>query len=144
MPMTQTAKQSTYDIGAPNTADAMIGWRTRKNRGGKVRIKVERAVQDQSENPGNMTFSVQVAPAQADGTPGTFIATTAALNLEAITNETVGLGQSKSYEILIGANRDAFVLFKASGGCRAQVHIEHDDLLDNWQTDDGLPKLTHV
>lgn len=144
MPMTQTAVQSTYDIGAPNTADAMLGFRVRKNRGGKIRIKVERAVQDQSENPGNMTFSVQVAPATAAGEPGTFIATTSAANLEAITNEVVALGTGKSYEILLRPNVDAFMLFKAAGGCRAQVLIEHDDLLDLWRTTAGLSNLTQV
>lgn len=144
MPLTQTATTSTYDIGAPATANAVLGWRVRKNRGGKIRIKVERAVSDQDQNPGNMTFSVQVAPALASGQPGTFIATTSARNLEAITNEVVGLGQSKSYEILLGANVDAFVLLKAAGGCRAQVLVEHDDLLDNWNTDDGMTTLVEV
>lgn len=144
MPSNQVASKSNYDIGAPATANAMLGWRVRKNRGGKVRLLVTRDVQDQTENPGNMTFSVQVAPAQASGQPGTFIATTAALNLAAVTNEVVGLGQTKAYEILLGSNRDAFVLFKASGGCRAQVQIEHDDLLENWNTSGGLPALTEV
>jgi len=142
MPLTRI-KPAVYDIGAPATADAEIGWKVRANMGGKIRIKVERAVQDQGEATGNMTFSVQVAPATA-GQPGTFVATTAGANLEAITNEVVGMGQSKSYEILIRPNVDRFVLFKASGGCRAQVIVEHDDIMDLWQTDDGKTTLVHV
>lgn len=144
MPANQVASKSNYDLGAPGVANAMLGWRVRKNRGGKVRVLVTRDVQDQTEATGNATFSIQVAPALATGLPGTFIATTAALNLEAVTNEVVGLGQTKSYEILLGANRDAFMLIKAAGGCRMQVQLEHDDMLDLWNTTAGLPALTEV
>ena len=144
MPMTQVASKSNYDVGFPATADAVLGWRVRPNRGGKITIKVERAVSDQSQDPGDATYSVQVAPAQASGEPGTFIATTAALNLEAVTNATVGLGQSKTHEILVRPNVDRFVLLKGAGGCRVQVQIEHDDLLDQWRTSAGMPALTQI
>ena len=144
MPLSQSAVQAVYDFGAPNVADAVLGWRVRANQGGKLRLKFERAVQDQSENPGNLTVSVQVAPALSTGQPGTFVATTAGANLEAITNEVVGLGQSKSYEILLRANVDRFVLVKASGGCRAQCIMDSDMTLDLWRTDDGNVDLTHV
>lgn len=143
MPANQVASKSHYDIGAPATANAMEGWRVRKNRGGKVRVLVTRDVMDPPES-GNVTFSMQVAPAQASGQPGTFIATTSGNNLEAITNEVVGPGQTKSYEILIRPNIDAFVLFKCSGGARVQLQLEHDDLLDKWNTVAGLPALTEV
>jgi len=144
MPLTQVATRAVFDFGAPVTADAMLGFRVRANQGAKVRLKFERAVQDQSENPGNMTFSVQVAPAQASGEPGTFIATTAALHLEAITNETLGLGQSKSYEILLRPNVDRFMLVKAAGGCRVQLIVESDRILDQWRSLGGNVALTHV
>lgn len=144
MPKSQIAHQATYDFNAPATADTVLGFRVRANQGGKVRLKFQRAVSDQSENPGNMTFSVQVAPALNTGEPGTFIATTAAANLEAITNEVVGLGQDKSYEILLRANVDRFMLVKASGGVRAQLIMDSDMILDQWRTSQGKPALTEV
>lgn len=146
MPKSQVAAQAVYDFNAPNTADAVIAWRVRNNQGGKVRLKFTRPVTtpDPAADSRTLTVSLQVAPLSA-GAPGTFIATTAANNIAAVTNETITQqGIERSFEILLRPNVDAFLLVKASGGCRGQVIIDSDVGLDLWRSSGGLPAVTHV
>lgn len=153
MPQTQSAVRGVYDFSAPSVEGVTdIGFRVRNNRGGKVQLRFENPItntgaDNASFNPNeakDMTVSVQVAPALASGLPGTFVATTAAANLEAVTDEVVGPGQFKDFTILLRPGLDVFVLVTSSGGTRGQLIVTGDDLWDRWRTEDGLVDLTAV
>lgn len=159
MPSTQTALRAVYDFGAPSVEGIVLGFRVRNNAGGKLELLVENPISSRPATPGfeltglqqPFTYSIQVAPiVLATGLPGTFIATTAALNLEAITDVVVGAGQNNSHTLLLGANRDAFVLLVASGGARGQLQVVGDEKWDLWRTVNplgsggGTPDLTPV
>ena len=157
MPQTQTAIRAVYDFGAPSAEGLVLGFRVRNQKGGKIELLVENPISARPATPGDatsglqqpITYSIQVAPALATGLPGTFIATTVALNLEAVTDVVVGAGQSNSHTLLLGAGRDAFVLMVASGGERGQLQVVGDDIWDLWRTANtttgrGAPDLTPV
>lgn len=147
MPQTQVAVRAVIDFEAPAVARAVVGFRTRNNRGGKVHLHFENPITDTGQNPTqgnpneakNLVVSVQRAPATADGEPGTFTATTAALNLEAVTGVTIGPGQSRDYTILVRPGQDVFLALLASGGTRGQLIITGDDILDRWRAPEGSP-----
>ena len=140
MPNLQSGVVSNYDFGAGAAEAALVGWRVRNNAGGKVKIVVE---VDGAES-GTLTYSMQVAPALASGLPDTFVDTTAALNLEAVVDETVGPAQNRSHEILLRPGQDAFLLLIGSGSIRGRVQLRSDSVLDLWRTADGVVELTPV
>lgn len=157
MPSTQTALRAVYDFGAPSAEGIVLGFRTRNQTGGKLELLVENPVSSRPGTPGfpgdavqqPFTYSIQVAPAQADGTPGTFIATTAALNLEAITDVVVGAGQNNAHTLLLKPGVDVFVLMVASGGARGHLQVVGDEKWDLWRTANttlgrGKPDMTPV
>ena len=152
MPSTQTALRAVYDFGAPSAEGIVLGFRLRANQGGKFELLVENPISSRPATPGfelsglqvPITYSIQVAPVDGDGLPGTFIATTAALNLEAITDVVVGAGQNNAHTLLLKPGIDVFVLMVASGGARGQLQVIGDEKWDLWRTSDGTVELTPV
>jgi len=150
MPATQTALRAVYDFGAPSVEAIVLGFRVRANMGGKLELLFENPVSARPATPGffetplPFTYSIQVAPALATGLPDTFIATTAANNLEAVTDVVCNPGENNSHTLLIRPNIDSFVLVVASGGARGQMQVVGDNILDLWRTVDGVVELTPI
>lgn len=159
MPATQTAVRAVYDFDAPAVEGlaGQLGFRTRNNQGGKLQLTFENPISSRPATPGfentglqlPITFSVQVAPALADGTPDTFVDTAAALNLETIVDIEVGPGQNRVHELLLRPGLDAFVLVTASGGARGQLLVVGDEKWDLWRSANtkdgrGKPDVTPV
>lgn len=146
MPQIQVACRAVIDFEAPVVETGVVGFRLREALGGKVHLHFINPITDTGQNPtqGNpneaktLTYSVQVAPASS-GVPGTFVDTSAALNLDAVVDETLGPGQDRSHTILLRPELDKFLLLVVSGGTRGQVIVEHDDILDRWYAPVGSP-----
>jgi hypothetical protein len=159
MPLTQAAVRAVYDFDAPATEGlaGQLGFRVRKNAGGKVELIFENPISSRPATPGfpatgvqaSITYSIQVAPALASGLPDTFADTAAAANLEAVVDVVVGPGQRNAHTVLLRPNIDAFVLVVARGGARGQMQVIGDDIWDLWRTGNtvttrGKPALTPV
>lgn len=157
MPSTQTALRAVYDFGAPSAEGIVLGFRTRNQTGGKLELLVENPISSRPATPGDatsglqqdFTYSIQVAPALADGTPDTFVDTAAANNLEAVVDVVATAGCSNSHTILLRPGVDAFVLVVASGGARGQLQVVGDEKWDLWRTANtttgrGKPDMTPV
>ena len=159
MPLTQAALRAVYDFDAPSSEGlaGQLGFRVRTNQGGKLELVFENPVSSRPATPGfentglqqPITYSIQVAPADANGDPGTFVDTTAAANLEVVVDVVVGAGQRNAHTILLRPGIDAFVLVTASGGARGQMQVVGDDLWDLWRspntkTGRGKPDVTPV
>jgi len=159
MPSTQAALRAVYDFDAPAVEGlaGQLAFRVRTNQGGKVQLTFENSVSSRPLTQGDatsglqqpITYSVQVAPALADGTPDTFVDTASATNLEAVVDIVVGAGQSREHTILLRPNVDAFVLVTASGGARGQLVVVGDEKWDLWRspntkTGRGKPDVTPV
>jgi hypothetical protein len=157
MPSTQTALRAVYDFGAPSAEGIVLGFRLRNQMGGKLELLVENPISSRPATPGfensglqvPITYSIQVAPDDGTGQPDTFLATTAALNLEAITDVVVGPGQNNAHTLLLKPGVDAYVLMVASGGARGQLQVVGDEMWDLWRTANtttgrGAPDMTPV
>jgi len=159
MPLTQAAVRAVYDFDAPATEGlaGQLGFRVRNNTGGKLELIFENPVSSRPATPGfensglqqDIVYSIQVAPALADGTPDTFVDTTAADNLEAVVDVALQAGCRNSHTVLLRPGVDAFVLVVASGGARGQMQVVGDDLWDLWRSPNttfgrGKPDVTPV
>ena len=130
MPNLQTAVVLNEDFGAPAAEAAVLAFRTRDGQGGKLEVVVEM----DAGNTGTLTYSLQVAPADASGNPGTFVDTAAATNLEAVVDETLTPGTRNSHTIIVRPGVDAFLLLVASGSTRGRLQLRGDFILDRWRT----------
>jgi len=147
MPQTQSAVRAVYDFEAPSSEAGVLGFRVRNNQGGKVQLRFENPITDTGQNPtqGNpneaatLTYSVQVADADANGDPDTFADTAAAVNLEAVADETLGAGENRDHTILLRPGLDQFVLVVASGGTRGQMIVTGDEVWDRYRAPEGSP-----
>ena len=152
MPQTQSAVRGVYDFAAPATPAAALGFRVRTGRGGKVQLRFENPITDtgapnstfNQAEVNDLTVSVQVAPMLADGTPGVFVPTTSADNLEAVVGEVIGAGQNMDYTLLLRPGIDVFVAIRAEGATRGHLIVTGDDVWDLYRTADGLPVFQTV
>jgi len=118
MPQSQVAVVQAYDFGAPAVAGEVLKFRTK--RGGKLQLSFEN-----SEGLNDGTVSVEVSE---DGT--TFVATTAANNLVAVTNEVIKRGTHREFAILLRHEKDVYFRVTASGQTRMNVQIRSDQVLE--------------
>ena len=159
MPLTQAALRAVYDFDAPSQEGlaGQLGFRVRNQMGGKLELVFENPISSRPATPGfeltglqlPITYSIQVAAADAAGDPDTFADTSAANNLEAVVDVVVGPGQRNAHTVLLRPGIDAFVLVIASGGARGQMQVVGDDLWDLWRTPNtktgrGKPDVTPV
>ena len=111
MPRTQAAHVATYQFGAPGTKTAVLAFEVRQ--GGRQEFRFESADADE-----DVTVSVEVSE---DGS--SFVATTAADNVEAVTDEVIKPRTSRNFSVLLRAGKDLFVRVLASGDDRGEVQI---------------------
>lgn len=112
MPRSQVAAVSHYDVNAPHAPTAagkvpVLVLRERYGRGGKVTLHIEPKSQfggHDEEAESDVEVSVEVSP---DGV--TFAATTAANNLTAVTDVTIGRLQARDFVVALRRGTDAYV-----------------------------------
>lgn len=119
MPQTKLSP-GVYDFGAPVAIGTVLQFRTKPNTGGKLTLKFENP-----EGANDGTVSVEVS---ADNS--SWAATTAANNLAAVTSVSVPKKVTKEATILIRRGTDNYVRVRALGGCRMQLQIRGDHLLE--------------
>ncbi len=117
MPRTQAAHVPTFQFGAVGTPGAPgdVVLRFRVKQGGRQELRFENALADE-----DLTVSVEVS---SDGS--SFVATTAADNIEAVTDEVIKPRTSRNFTVLLRAGQDKFMRVRASsaGGERGELQI---------------------
>ncbi len=120
MPRSQVAVIDNFDLGLPAAAAQVIEFKLRPDHGGVIQLRFEN-----SEGENDATLSVQVS---ADGS--SWNATSAANNLEVITNVSIPRKTFNDYELLLRPGIDNYVRVTGSGRTRVQLQLRHGGLLD--------------
>ena len=115
MPRTQAAHVPTYQFGAVDVAGAPgdVVLMFEVQQGGRQEFRFESADADE-----DITVSIEVSE-----TLPTWVATTAADNIEAVTDEVIKPRTSRNFTVLLRAGKDNFVRVRATGGDRGEVQI---------------------
>ncbi len=115
MPRTQAAHVPTYQFGAVGVAgapgDVVLMFEVRQ--GGRQEFRFEGADADE-----DVTVTVEVSE-----TLPTWVATTAADNVEAVVDEVIKPRTSRNFTILLRAGKDNFVRVRATGSDRGELQI---------------------
>lgn len=115
MPRTQAAHVPTYQFGAPDVAgapgDVVLMFEVRQGGRQELRFEASDAEED-------VTVSVEVSE-----TLPTWAATTAAANVEAVTNEVIKPRTSRNFTVMLRPGKDNFMRVRATGGDRGELQI---------------------
>lgn len=145
MPGTQIATMGNFDFGAPATEGEVLRFLVKHKQGGKLILTFE----NPSGGANDITVSVEVAPPvndpPGDGqvlAPDTFVATTAANNLAAITDLLVAKNTTREATILLRPGIDVFMRVTAAGASRGILQIRGDDILEPaWSNQFASPSV---
>lgn len=117
MPRLQSAQVANYDFGATAVSGEVL--RFKAGQGGKLRGVLT--------NLGDTDLIVSV---QVSSDNITFVATTAANNLQAVTGLVIPPRQSRDVLVGLRQAKDAFIRVLASGGVRGELQLRDDCQLD--------------
>lgn len=129
MPATQTAVVDNYDFGLPALEGPVAVFRIRDNQGGKVEWLFENA-----NGQNDVTMSIEVSPDNS-----AWAATTAANNLEAITDVAVPQKTNLSGTVLLRRGLDAFMRITGAGSARVVAQLRHNGILDIEDLSNAAP-----
>ena len=119
MPKSQIAAISSYEAGLPATAPANGVLTLKAKQGGKVSVRIE-----------NMHDASATVSATVSSDDATYNATTAANNLEAITNVVIPPRTYKDFTVLLRQGIDTWLRFTGSGGTRVNFQVRDNGILD--------------